>query len=370
VPVPTRAEQLGTALALGGAGYLAYRFNPRFRLAGSWPVALYALVPAVALCAPLAGVGGAGTLFRAGRFFAALLVLALIAPAWRRDPWLLASAHAFALRVMVGSALFWFAVGKGTNLEGRLISQVPALPAPQVGQFAAVLIGISVIQVVSRAPRAPRVGLWIALATAALVLSKTRTPLIAGAIALGIALLLLCAHHTRARRVLALLVVAGPLLYLALSPFVLSFLRRGQSDALLSSFTGRTNAWARVREFPRTGFEELFGVGYGDKSIDGVPIDNGYLATYHEIGKVGLVAVLVVLAVLAVRTLAHTAPANRALAVFLIAFVAIASYTETGVGDMSAYVMHLVLAGAMLAPCTLGGRGRRAQAAALVGSTS
>jgi O-antigen ligase len=183
---------------------------------------------------------------------------------------------------------------------------------------------------------------------AALLLSKTRTPLIAGTIALGLAVLLLGLSHARARRVLAALVLTGPLLYLAAAPFVRSYLRRDQTDAVFSTLTGRTSAWAKVHAFPRTGFQELFGMGYGDKSIDGIPIDNGYLATYHEVGKVGLVVVVTILVVLAARALVEATPANRALAVFLVTFVAIASYTETGIGDMSAYVMHLVLAGAMV----------------------
>jgi hypothetical protein len=131
---------------------------------------------------------------------------------------------------------------------------------------------------------------------------------------------------------------------------------------VLSSLTGRTSAWSKVHALPRTGFQELFGVGYGDKSIEGLPIDNGYLAAYHETGKVGLVIVVAVLAVILARALIYPRLANRALAVFLIAFVAIASYTETGIGDMSAYVMHLVLAGAMVTPVVSRGRqrGRRA----------
>jgi hypothetical protein len=349
VPIPTRVEQLGTAMALAGALYVAYRYNPRFRLEGGWPVAMYALVAVVALCAPLTGTGGIGTAFRAGRFGVALLAMGLIAPAWRRDPWVLANAHARILRTMIGLALVWFAVGLGVNPEGRLISQVPALPPPQIGQFAGVLVGISVVQLVSRAPRLPHTGLWAVCGVVALLLSKTRTPLIAGAIALAVAVLLLGLSHARARRVLAALVLAGPLLFLALMPFVQAYLRRDQSDAVFSTLTGRTSAWAKVHAFPRTGFQQLFGVGYGDKSVDGIPIDNGYLASYHEVGKVGLVVVVTILVVLAARALVEATPANRALAVFLVTFVAIASYTETGIGDMSPYVMHLVLAGAMVA---------------------
>ena len=38
----------------------------------------------------------------------------------------------------------------------------------------------------------------------------------------------------------------------------------------------------------------------------------------------------------------------RAVALFLLVYVLIASYTETGIGDMSSYVLHLVLAMVMV----------------------
>jgi hypothetical protein len=350
VQIPSRIEQLGTAVALGAAAYLAYRANPRVKLGGSWHVVLYASVPAIALCAPLAGVGGPGTLFRASRFFVALAAMLLIAPLWQRDRWFLANTHARALRLLISAALLSYVLGKGLNPDGRLIAQVPALRAPQVGQFAAVLVGITAVQLIAGAPRLRRGPLWIALGTMAMLLSQTRTPLIALAIALGVALLMLCLTRLRARRLFACLVVAGPLLYVTLSPLARAYLRRNQSDAFLASLTGRRTAWEMVHEFPRTGFQELFGVGYGDKSIEGRPIDNGYLATYHELGKVGLAVTILVIAVLALRALACRRPANRALAVFLVTFVAIASYTETGIGDMSPYVMHLIVAGALVSP--------------------
>ncbi len=191
------------------------------------------------------------------------------------------------------------------------------------------------------------------LGVAALLLSKTRTPLIAGAVALGVAIVLLAVSHSRAREVVVTLVLLGPALYLVMEPAVGAFLSRGQNDELLSTLTGRTLAWARVHTFPRTGFQELFGIGYGDKSIDGLPIDNGYLATYHEAGKIGLVIVCTAMAVILLRAFSYPKAANRALSICLLTFVAVASYTETGIGDMSAYVMHILLAGILLTPLTL-----------------
>jgi hypothetical protein len=354
IVLPPRVEQLGTAIAVVLAFWLALKLNPRLRLRGSWPVWLYALLPIVALMPALSGsAGGLGTVARASRFLFALVALALISPVWRSDPWVIVNAHTRALRLCIGAALISLAIGLGQNGEGRLISQVPALQPPQVGQFAAVLAGMCAIQMLSHSPRLPRCPLWFALAVVALLLSKTRTPLIAGAVALGVALLLLAVSHSRAREVVVTLILLGPALYLIMEPAVQAFLTRGQGDELLSTLTGRTLAWARVHDFPRTGFQELFGIGYGDKSIDGLPIDNGYLAAYHEAGKIGLVIVCTAMAVITLRAFAYPKAANRAMAIFLVGFVAVASYTETGIGDMSAYVMHVLLAGILLTPLTL-----------------
>jgi len=360
--LPPRVEQLGTAIAVILAFWLALKLNPRLKLRGSWPVWLYALLPILALMPVLSGsAGGLGTVARASRFLFALLALALLSPVWRSDPWVIVNAHARALRLCVGAALISLCVGLGQNGEGRLISQVPALQPPQIGQFAGVLVGMTAIQTLSRSPRMPRCLLWMALGMAALLLSKTRTPLIAGAVALGLAILLLAVSHSRARELVVSLVLLGPALFLVMEPAVEAFLSRGQNDELLSTLTGRTKAWARVHTFPRTGFQELFGIGYGDKSIDGLPIDNGYLATYHEAGKIGLVIVCTAIAVILLRAFAYPKAANRALSIFLLAFVVVASYTETGIGDMSAYVMHILLAGILLTPLTLAQSGEHFQ---------
>ncbi len=93
--LPPRVEQLGTAIAVVVAFWLALKLNPRLKLRGSWPVWLYALLPVVALMPALSGsAGGLGTVARASRFLFALLALALISPVWRSDPWVIVNAHA------------------------------------------------------------------------------------------------------------------------------------------------------------------------------------------------------------------------------------------------------------------------------------
>ncbi|CAM5278417.1 O-antigen ligase domain-containing protein OS=Streptomyces tendae OX=1932 GN=GUR47_06520 PE=4 SV=1 [Streptomyces tendae] len=49
---------------------------------------------------------------------------------------------------------------------------------------------------------------------------------------------------------------------------------------------------------PRTTGEKVFGLGLGDKSFDGLPIDNSWLAVYHEQGLIGVALVATVFVVL------------------------------------------------------------------------
>ncbi len=53
---------------------------------------------------------------------------------------------------------------------------------------------------------------------------------------------------------------------------------RGQSKENFSNLTGRAKVWDALLAAPRSTSEKLFGVGLGDKSFGGLPIDNSWLA--------------------------------------------------------------------------------------------
>lgn len=106
---------------------------------------------------------------------------------------------------------------------------------------------------------------------------------------------------------------------------------------------------ARPADRPRSTAEKLFGVGLGDKSFGGLPIDNSWLAVYNEQGLVGVTLVAAFLAVLGGVALLRPPSLERACAIFLISYCAIASYTEAGLGDASPYLLHLALAASLLA---------------------
>ena len=91
-------------------------------------------------------------------------------------------------------------------------------------------------------------------------------------------------------------------------------------------------------------------MGLGDKSFDGLPIDNSWLAVYHEQGLIGVALVAAVVIVLGGVALLRPPSLPRACAIFLISYCAIASYTEAGLGDASPYLLHLAVAASLLAP--------------------
>jgi hypothetical protein len=90
-------------------------------------------------------------------------------------------------------------------------------------------------------------------------------------------------------------------------------------------------------------------MGLGDKSFDGLPIDNSWLAVYQEQGLVGAAVVAAIILVLGGVALLRPPSLQRACAIFLISYCAIASYTEAGLGDASPYLLHLAVAASLLA---------------------
>ncbi|MGQ4443470.1 O-antigen ligase domain-containing protein, partial [Streptomyces violaceoruber] len=116
-----------------------------------------------------------------------------------------------------------------------------------------------------------------------------------------------------------------------------------------SNLTGRAKVWDALLAAPRTVGEKVFGIGLGDKSFDGLPIDNSWLAVYHEQGLIGIALVATVFVVLGGVALLRPPSPARACAIFLISYCALASYTEAGLGDASPYLLHLAVAASLLA---------------------
>jgi hypothetical protein len=86
-----------------------------------------------------------------------------------------------------------------------------------------------------------------------------------------------------------------------------------------------------------------------NKSFNGLPIDNNWLAVYLDQGWFGLVIDAALLLTLIFLAVTQRRGLRRALALFLVSYCAAASVTETGLGDASPYLLELVVAASLLA---------------------
>jgi hypothetical protein len=154
----------------------------------------------------------------------------------------------------------------------------------------------------------------------------------------------------RARKVFAWTAGIGGAAGVVLAGALQTWFLRGQSADNFSSLTGRAKVWHALLDAPRTVTEQVFGTGLGDKSFDGLPIDNSWLAVYHEQGLLGVSLIATALLVLGTVALLRPPSLSRACALFLISYCALASYTEAGLGDASPYLLHLAVAASLLVP--------------------
>jgi hypothetical protein len=101
---------------------------------------------------------------------------------------------------------------------------------------------------------------------------------------------------------------------------------------------------------PRNFFQVIFGFGLSNKSYNGLPVDSNWLACYLDEGLAGVILSAVVLMFVIVSAFFMPRGKSKALALFLAAYVFVASFTETGFSDASTYLMELTLAASLIMP--------------------
>ncbi|MDT8909840.1 O-antigen ligase domain-containing protein [Amycolatopsis sp. PS_44_ISF1] len=352
VPLPRSVIQLVTMGALMTAFALALVLNPRLKVRPSAYLMLLSLLLVTSVVASLDLQSGLGALFRCFRFGLFVVTLWLLTP-WWTGSFTFVRRHIRMFGAVLVSVALGLAVAPGKAMPesygGRLAGVVWPLTPPQVGQYAAVIAGLAALMWLGqRLARRPAL-LVIVPCLALLLLSHTRTATLGLAAGLVVALLSLALTSARARKVFTTLVVLGGLSAVVFGGLLETWFLRGQSEENFSSLTGRAKVWDALLSAPRTVNEYLFGVGLTDKSYDGLPIDNSWLAVYHEQGFVGVALVASFLLVLIAVAVLRPPSLARACAIFLITYCVSASYTEAGLGDASPYLLHLALAATLLA---------------------
>lgn len=351
--VPKPVAQLFTMGALALALLLVVCLNPRLEIRPNLVLGLVTILAVTATMTSLRGLSGAGAGFRSGRLLCFVAVLWLLTPWWGRRDLLLARCHLRAVVAASAMVLLGLVVAPGLARsgagQGRLVSALWPIPAPQVAEYAALAAGISLVLWLSGAmPRGPALfvsGVGIAM----LLASQTRTALVglvAGLIAAGLTSFV----FQRRFRVAALVGLALlPVAVVLVGPAFSAWFTREQSADQLAGLTGRKQVWAALVKAPRPEFNQWFGFGLSDKSFNGLSIDSTWLAAYQDEGLIGVgIVAAMFLFLLIVPAFRAPGPA-RAVATFLVVYCLVASYTEVTIGDASNYLLALVAAASLVA---------------------
>ncbi|MFK8906355.1 O-antigen ligase domain-containing protein [Streptomyces sp. YS-3] len=352
VPLPRSLIQLVTMGALVAAFALALALNLRLRLRASAFLLLLTLLLVPSLISSAHLESGFGALFRCARLALFAGTLWLLGR-WWDDGLTFVRHHIRMYFAVLGSVAAGLLISPGAALPGlyggRLVGALWPLTPPQIGQYAAVIIGLTVLLLLGRRTDRTSAAVVIVPSLVLLALTHTRTATLGLFIGLTLAIGSLVLTSAAARRFFSWAVLSAVVAAVALGPVLQAWFLRGQSKENFSSLTGRAKVWDALLAAPRSTSEKLFGVGLGDKSFGGLPIDNSWLAVYNEQGLIGITLVAAVIVVLGGVALLRPPSLHRACAIFLISYCAIASYTEAGLGDASPYLLHLALAAALLA---------------------
>jgi hypothetical protein len=291
------------------------------------------------------------TVLRTLRLGGFVVTLWMLTPWWGRRDLLILRCHLAALSAVLGSVVLGLIVAPGrARMDGRLVGAIWPMQATQVAHYAAVMIGLVVVLWFCGKVRGRTAALVAVAAGALLILSHTRTALVALVAGILIAGMSLIVAKPRVRKLFA---TAGAVVAVAIMTFsslIVTWLERGQSAQGLYELTGRTKVWGLLLAAPRDRFQEIFGFGLSNVSFDGFPIDSNWLASYQELGLFGVAVCAMVLIFLLVSAYFQPRGLQRALALFLVTYGLVASFTEVGFSDVSPYLLDLFVAASLLVP--------------------
>ena len=292
-----------------------------------------------------------GTVYRTFRFAEFVVALWLLTPWWGRRDMLLVRCHLAALSAVLASVVLGLMVSPHrARPQGRLAGVIWSIQPTQVAHYAAVMVGMVVVLWFCRYLRGRTTALVVAASMAVLILTHTRTALaalIAGILIAGMSLIV---TEARVRKLFATAGAVVAVTVMTLSAVIVTWLERGQSAQGLENLTGRTKVWGPLLAAPRDKFQEIFGFGLSNVAFDGLSIDSNWLASYQEEGLFGVVVCAMILVFLLVTAYFQPRGVQRALALFLVTYCVVASFTEVGFTDVSPYLLDLFVAASLLVP--------------------
>jgi hypothetical protein len=349
VPIPGKVGKGIAQAALPLALLILITVNPKLKFRPNVYLCILGLLVLDASVTALAShhLGAMFRTFRLAEFVAALW---LLTPWWGRRDMLLFRCHLGFLYAAIGSVLLGILVSPGHAFayQGRLTGDLwPVLPTG-IAQWAAVAAGLTALLWLGRQLSGRVALMGVAFSVAALILTHTRTALAAGVAGLVVAGMSLFMADARVRKFFGAVLIAVSVAVLTLAGVITTWLTRGEGTAGLTTLTGRTNFWALVLNVPRDRFQEIFGFGLSNASVNGLPIDSNWLSSYMQEGLLGVIICALVLVYLFAACLFQPPGLRRALALFLVTYVLIASFTEDAFTDVSMYMLHLTVAASLL----------------------
>ncbi|MGH9918947.1 MAG: O-antigen ligase family protein, partial [Nitrososphaerales archaeon] len=232
--------------------------------------------------------------------------------------------------------------------SGRLAGVIWPVPATQVAHFAALFAGITIVLWFVHLVRPRTALIGTGLSVIAMILTHTRTAVVAMLVGLLVAAVSLYLTRQRVRRAFAVTAVAGGLIALSFAPFLSGWFFRGQTSSEFDGLTGRSNVWAEVTAQPRTELNTIFGFGMSNDSFNGLSIDSAWYAAYLNQGLLGDVADGAALLALFLIALMTPRGPRQALALFIVTYTLIQSFTQTGLGEASPCMLDLMVTASLL----------------------
>jgi hypothetical protein len=362
--IPHRFEQVLTQGALAAAVVLALTINPRVRIRPNLYLGVFTLLGITSLMSSVRFVS-VGTDFRVLRLLVFVGVLWLLTPWWGRRDLLLLRAQVGFLAIITGSVLLGLlAAPHAAIFNGRLSGAIWSIPPTAVADYAAVLTGLSIL-LWACGLMARRTAILLAVPSSiVIILTHTRTDLLALAVGGAVAFGSLFASRRRVRRAFAAFILAVALVGVPLSPLIATWLARGENASGIASLTGRTNFWGYVFAEQRNTTQKLLGDGVSDgavhgtlfsggisaSNVNGLPIDSSWVEVYQDQGIVGDIFVGIMFVVLLVTAAFAPRGPKRALALFLVLYCLVVSFVEDGAGIVSEYAVNMTVAASLIVP--------------------
>ncbi len=356
LPIPHRVGQLITQGALPAALLVALSVNRRRLIRPNVFLCLLSLIVVDSFLSgahPGDTVHFIGTLYRTLRLAGFVGTLWLLTPWWGRRDMLLVKCQLAALSVVLGSVLLGLLVAPGRALSGgRLAGVFWPMPPTQVADFAAVAVGLVIVLWLCGLLRGSVALVVVLLAGLMLILTHSRTELIAmsaGVLSAGLGLFM---SNARVRKFFAAASLAASGGVVVFSGLVTSWLARGEKGHQLTDLTGRTTVWSAVIHAQRDLFHSIVGNGLSNDSFNGFPIDSNWLAAYWDLGFLGVTICAALLLFVLICAYFQPPSPQRALAVYLATYLLVRSITETGLNDVTVNLLELTLAASLLVPPT------------------